>query len=73
MLNNIYISMLRNNIRDRSTIKLLNDRQNFIKLVKSREFNLERQKELKKILQEQNKKLFDLQNQKVKKIKTIKR
>ena len=40
--------MLRNNIRDRSTIKLLNDRQNFIKLVKSREFNLERQKELKK-------------------------
>ena len=69
MLNNIYISMLRNNIRDRSTIKLLNDRQNFIKLVKSREFNLERQKELKKILQEQNKKLFDLQNQKVKKLK----
>lgn len=61
--------MLRNNIRDRSTIKLLNDRQNFIKLIKSREFNLERQKELKKILQEQNKKLFDLQNQKIKKLK----
>ncbi len=56
--------MLRNNTRDRSTIKLLNDRQNVIKLVKSREFNLERQKELKKILQEQHKKLLDLKKQK---------
>lgn len=61
--------MLRNNTRDRSTIKLLNDRQNFLNIIKSKEYNLERQKELKKLLAEQNKKLFDLQNKKVKKIK----
>ena len=49
--------MLRNNTRDRSTINMLNDRQNFLKIIKSREFNLERQKELKKLLAEQTNKL----------------
>tara|TARA_R110000822_G_scaffold165349_5_gene305866 strand:- start:668 stop:2686 length:2019 start_codon:yes stop_codon:yes gene_type:complete len=61
--------MLRNNTRDRSTINMLNDRQNFLKVIKSREFNLERQKELKKLLAEQTNKLASLQNQKVKKLK----
>ena len=36
--------------KDRSTIKLLNDRENLRKVLQDREFNLERRKELKKKL-----------------------
>ena len=54
---------------NRSVIKELNDRENFIKLIKSREFNLERQKEIKKIIQEQSQKLLNSQKIKAKKLK----
>ena len=57
------------NSLNRSVLKDLNDRQNFIKLIKSKEFNLERQKELKKIIEDQNKKILNMQQAKIKKLK----
>ena len=57
------------NSLNRSVLKDLNDRQNFIKLIKSKEFNLERQKELKKIIEDQNKKILNMQQDKIKKLK----
>lgn len=61
--------MNRFNARDRSTIKILNDRENFRKVIESREFNLKKRKELQKILAEQTEKLYNAQQKKVKKIK----
>ncbi len=54
---------------DRSVLKNLNDRENFRKLIKSKEFNLERQKELRKIIEEQTQKLINQQKIKAKKLK----
>ena len=65
-MNNI---MNRLNVKDRSTIKILNDRENFRKILESREFNLKRRKELQKLLAEETEKLYNAQQKKVKKIK----
>ena len=57
------------NSLDRSTLKNLNDRENIRKIVKSKEFNLERQKELKKIIEGQTQLLINQQKIKAKKLK----
>ena len=62
--------MNRLNTKDRSTIKILNDRENYRKIIESREFNLQRRKELQKLLQEQTNNLYNAQQKKVKKIKS---
>lgn len=56
--------------KDRTTIKFLNDRENLRKIIQDREFNLERRKQLKKILEEQSKELYSAQQKKVKKLKS---
>ena len=66
-MNNI---MNRFNTKDRTTIKILNDRENYRKIIESREFNLKRRKELQKLLQEQTNNLYNAQQKKVKKIKS---
>tara|TARA_E500000318_G_C3562142_1_gene213964 strand:- start:346 stop:2817 length:2472 start_codon:yes stop_codon:yes gene_type:complete len=55
--------------KNRSTIKILNDRENFRKVIQDREFNLERRKQLKKLLEEQTTVLYNAQQKKVKKLK----
>ena len=62
--------MNRFNTKDRTTIKILNDRENYRKIIESREFNLKRRKELQKLLQEQTNNLYNAQQKKVKKIKS---
>ena len=57
------------NSLDRSTLKNLNDRENIRKIVKSKEFNLERQKELRKIIEGQTQLLINQQKIKAKKLK----
>jgi hypothetical protein len=70
MLNKYIMNRLPATLRkDRSTIKILNDRENLRKVLQDREFNLERRKELKKILEEQSLKLYNSQQKKVKKLK----
>lgn len=54
---------------NRSVLNNLNDRENLRKIIKSREFNLERQKELKKIIQEHTEKLMKSQKIKATKLK----
>ena len=69
---NKYIIMDRRPVnlrKNRSTIKILNDRENFRKVIQDREFNLERRKQLKKLLEEQTTALYNAQQKKVKKLK----
>jgi len=49
---------------NRSVLNNLNDRENLRKIIKSREFNLERQKELKKIIKETTENLIKAQKKK---------
>ena len=49
---------------NRSVLNDLNDRENLRKIIKSREFNLERQKELKKIIKETTENLIKAQKKK---------
>jgi len=54
---------------NRSVLNDLNDRENLRKIIKSREFNLERQKELKKIIKETTENLVKAQKKKTNNLK----
>ena len=54
---------------NRSVLNNLNDRENLRKIIKSREFNLERQKELKKIIKETTENLIKAQKKKTNNLK----